>query len=188
MPVTFKVDVRGLERTSRAFSDDIRKDLARAANRSALKIARTARQATPEASAKSIRDLSRKPWWPRYIAKRLHKKHPNRQPYFHQAEARKYSQAIIKARLRARGWLRSGFDLAIQVLRGGLSGRTDRRGAVTPATPDRLEASVTVLTARDARGSRILDKAIQRGQREAEAQLEQDLRAETEKTNRKYSA
>jgi hypothetical protein len=106
---TMEFDFRAFDREIKNYLIATGKDGAYVVNRQSLNVAIKTAAETPIADAAKIRAVAERPWWPKFIASRMRKP-------FTRKQARKVSKGIIGKRVRSRGYVRSGWRLAIAAL------------------------------------------------------------------------
>jgi hypothetical protein len=137
MQPTIQLDTRGFNAVLQEYQRSNRRTWPEICNAKALDVNFRALKETPKADKESIRALESKPWWPRYIRKRLkgktvdNKRNRKSSKLGHGATgsfAAEYSRKVIAARLRSVAFLKAGWLPGIRRLSMIVK---DRFGAAT---------------------------------------------------------
>ncbi|HWN09766.1 MAG TPA: hypothetical protein VNO50_10945 [Pyrinomonadaceae bacterium] len=175
MEVTTTLDTREFDASLAQYLDVTQKDMDYVCNRAALNVAIKAGQATPLADSSDIDALPQKPWWPKYVAKRISgrgvtlggKKKKHIKGGYTRAEARKVSAKLVSNRKKRRGYMRSGWVPAIrilsvrklQALQRSLSGTAGIRNPPGDAIPAQPGWDVVATIINKAKGANIVASA-----------------------------
>jgi len=217
LQVSFEIPAREIARFEAAIKEYYQrtgKDAAYVVNRQALNVAIKTAQNTPVADASAIRRIVQKPWWPKFVAKRimgkgirLTGKKPKRYGGRSQVrgsytveEARQASKQIVKNRLKKKGWVRSGWSVAIArlaalklAMKGRVSGTpsftrdgTKAPGDVVIATPG-ISPRAEIIN-RAAAAVPVASNALRHGLALAAADMREYVREKYGETAKEFSA
>lgn len=154
---------RNFHAAIREYYEATGKDAEYVVNRQALNVAIKTGMNTPQANAGAIRAVAEKEWWPKFVAKRLHrgskvvlkgktgKKYKGRrhiQGKYTREEAKAASKQMIKNRIAKSGYIRSGWLPAINKLSAMKLASKGRVGKTPSFTRNREKQPGDVVVAR----------------------------------------
>lgn len=207
------LDTREFDAAIREYQGAVKKDWAYVANRQALNVAIKTGMATPIANKQKIRDLTKEPWWPKYVAKRINsekgvrvkagktkggnQKFKKIKGRYTRAEARKVSKRLIDLRIARTGFIRSGWLPAIKILSAlklkaksaslAGTGKIQRpKGDARVAQPGDKPLAIIINHSQGA--EKVGGKALQKGINQAAVDMRQFIRERGSETARRFNS
>jgi len=140
MSVKMELNTRDFNAALKKYMEGSKREVADAVNRVSFDVVRDAVKLTKRSDRSDIKSLPLKPWWPKYVAKRISKKgvgfttrskKGDRQVYiqgqFTKAQAKSVSTKIVAGRIKARSFLAAGWLKPVQQLAKTIFGSDAKR-------------------------------------------------------------